>query len=56
MYSARLIRPKPGNKKIKDSKDYAKLYLDLAYYFIRVTRVNEVINNLKGVTKFIIPF
>jgi hypothetical protein len=28
----------------------------LAFYFIRVTGVNEVINNLKEVTKFIIPF
>jgi hypothetical protein len=48
MYSARLTRPKLGSKKVKDNKDYAKLYLELALYFIRVTRVNEVINNLKG--------
>jgi hypothetical protein len=37
MYSARLSHPKPGNKKVKDSKEYAKLYLELAFYFIRVT-------------------
>jgi hypothetical protein len=48
MYSARLTRPTPRNKKVKDSKDYAKLYLELALYFIRVTRVNEDISNLKG--------
>ena len=45
MYSARLTSPKPGNKKVKDSKEYAKLYLEMALYFIRVTRVNEVISN-----------
>jgi hypothetical protein len=48
MYAARLTRPKPRNKKVKDSKDYAKLDLGLDLYFVRVTRVNEVINNLKG--------
>ena len=45
MYSARLTHPKPGNKKVKDSKDYAKLYLELVLYFIRVTEVNEVVSN-----------
>jgi hypothetical protein len=45
MYSARLTHPKQGNKKVKDSKDYTKLYLELALYFIRVTGVNEVISN-----------
>jgi hypothetical protein len=44
MYSTSLTRPKPGNKKVK-TKDYAKLYLEMALYFIRVTRVNEVISN-----------
>ena len=48
MYSTRLTRPKPGNKKVKDFKEYAKLYLELALCFTRVTRVMEVINNLKG--------
>jgi hypothetical protein len=47
MYSTRLPRPKLGNKKVKDTKDYAKLYLELALYFIRVMGVNEVINNFK---------
>jgi hypothetical protein len=37
MYSARLSRPKQGNKKVKDSKDYAKLYLGLDLCFVRVT-------------------
>jgi hypothetical protein len=32
-----LTSPKPGNKKVKDTKDYVKLYLGLALYFIRVT-------------------
>jgi formylmethanofuran dehydrogenase subunit B len=48
MHSARLSRLKPGNKKVKDSKNYAKLYLGLAICFVRVTGVNEVVNNLKG--------
>jgi hypothetical protein len=48
MYLARLTCPKPVNKKVKDTKDYAKLYLGLALYFIRVTRVDEVIRNLNG--------
>jgi hypothetical protein len=36
MYSARLTRPKPRNKKVKDTKDHAKLYLKPALYFGRV--------------------
>jgi hypothetical protein len=56
MYSARLTRPKPENKKVKDFKEYAKLYLELALSFSRVTGVAEVINNLKGITKLITPF
>jgi hypothetical protein len=48
MNSARLTHPKPGNKKVKDSKDYAKLYLELVIYFVRVTGVNEVVSNLKS--------
>jgi hypothetical protein len=36
MYSARLTRPKPENKKVKDTKDHAKLYLELALSFERV--------------------
>jgi hypothetical protein len=48
MYLASLTRTKPGNKKLKDSKDYAKLYLGLALCFVRVIGVNEVINSLKG--------
>jgi hypothetical protein len=56
MYSARLTHPKPGNKKVKYSKDYAKLYLELVLYFIRVTRVNEVISNLKGLPNSLFHF
>jgi hypothetical protein len=56
MYSATLTPPKPENKKVKDFKEYAKLYLELALCFSRVTRVTEVINNLKGITKLITPF
>jgi hypothetical protein len=37
MSLARLTRPKPGNKKVKDSKDYKNLYLGLALCFVRVT-------------------
>jgi hypothetical protein len=33
MYSVRLARPKPNNKKVKYTKDHAKLYLELALYF-----------------------
>jgi hypothetical protein len=47
MYSARLTRPKQGKKKVKDSKDYAKLYVGLALCFVRVIGVNEGINSLK---------
>jgi hypothetical protein len=36
MYSARLTRPKPENKKVKDTKDHARLYLELALSFRRV--------------------
>ena len=39
MYSARLTRPKPENKKVKDTKDHARLYLELALYFGRVQRL-----------------
>jgi hypothetical protein len=56
MYSARLTHPKLGNKKVKDFKEYAKPYLELALWFTRVTRVTEVINNLKGNYQFITPF
>jgi hypothetical protein len=56
MYSARLTRPKPGNKKVKDSKGYAKLYLELALYIIRLTEVNEVISNLKGLPNSLFHF
>jgi hypothetical protein len=56
MYSARLTRPKPENKKEKDFKEYAKLYLELAPCFSRVIGVTEVINNLRGITKLITPF
>jgi hypothetical protein len=56
MYSATLTRPKPENKKVKDLKDYARLYLVLALCFSRVTGVTEVINSLKGITKLITPF
>jgi hypothetical protein len=47
MYSARLTRPKPGNKKVKDSNDYAKLYLGLALCFVGLKIINVVINILK---------
>jgi hypothetical protein len=56
MYSASLTRPKPGNKKVKDSKDYAKLYLELALFFIRVMGVNEVISNLKRLPNSLFHF
>jgi hypothetical protein len=36
MYSARPTRPKPGNKKVKDTKDHARLYVELALSFGRV--------------------
>jgi hypothetical protein len=36
MYSARLTHPKPGIKKVKDTKDHARLYLELALSFGRV--------------------
>jgi hypothetical protein len=36
VYLARLTHPKLGNKKVKDTKDHAKLYLELALYFGRV--------------------
>jgi hypothetical protein len=36
VYSARLIRPKLENNKVKDIKDYVKLYLELALYLERV--------------------
>jgi hypothetical protein len=39
MYSARLTRPKPENKKVKDFKEYAKLYLELALCFSRVMEI-----------------
>jgi hypothetical protein len=45
MYSARLTHPKLGSKKVKDSMDYAGLYLELALYIIRVI---GVVSNLKG--------
>jgi hypothetical protein len=48
MYSARLTHPKPGNKKVKDSKEYAKLYLELALCLTRVMRVKEIISILRG--------
>jgi hypothetical protein len=48
MYSTRLSRPQPRNKKVKDSKDYAKLYLGLVLCCVRVIGVDEVINILKG--------
>jgi hypothetical protein len=47
MYSARLTRPKLENKKVKDSNEYARLYLELALCFSRVTGVAEVLNNLR---------
>jgi hypothetical protein len=56
MYSSRMTHPKPGNKKVKDSKDYAKLYLELAVFFIRVTGVNEVISNLKRLPNSLLHF
>jgi hypothetical protein len=56
MYSARLTSPKPGNKKVKDSKEYAKLYLELALCFTRVTRVNEVISKLRRLPISLILF
>jgi hypothetical protein len=36
MYLARLTRPKPENKKLKGTKDHARLYLELALYFGRL--------------------
>jgi hypothetical protein len=36
VYSARLNRPKPENKKVKDIKDHVRLYLELAIYLERV--------------------
>jgi hypothetical protein len=36
MYSTRLTCTKPVNKKVKDTKDHAKLYLELALYLGRV--------------------
>jgi hypothetical protein len=36
MYSARLTRPKLGNKKVKYTKDHASLYLELTLSFGRV--------------------
>jgi hypothetical protein len=48
MYLARLTCSKPENKKVKDSKEYARLYLELALCFSRVTGVTEVLSNLRG--------
>jgi hypothetical protein len=56
MYSARLTRPKPENKTVKDSKEYARLYLELALYLSRVTGVIEVLNNFRGFTNYLIHF
>jgi hypothetical protein len=56
MYSARLTRPKPKNKKVKVSKEYARLYLELALCFSRVTGVTELLNNLRGIYQLITPF
>jgi hypothetical protein len=56
MYPARLTCPKLGNKKVKDSKEYANLYLELALCFIRVTRVNEVISDLKRLPNSLLHF
>jgi hypothetical protein len=57
MYSARLTRPKPENKNVKGSKDYARLYLELALCFSRVTGVTEVLNDLRGKLPILItPF
>jgi hypothetical protein len=36
MYSTRLTCPKPGNNKVKDMKDHARLYLELALSLGRV--------------------
>jgi hypothetical protein len=53
MYSARLTRPKPENKKVKDTKDHARLYLELALSFWKSTRINVVISNLRGIMMII---
>jgi hypothetical protein len=55
MYSARLTRPKPENKKVKDFKEYAS-YIWSCLCFSRVTRVAEVINNLREITNLFTPF
>jgi hypothetical protein len=39
MYSARLTRPKSGNKKVKETKDHARFYLELALSFGRVHEI-----------------
>jgi hypothetical protein len=52
MYSSRLTHPKPENKKVTDSKVYARLYLELALYFSRVMGVTKVLNNLRGFTNY----
>jgi hypothetical protein len=56
MYSARLTRPKPENKKVKDSKEYARLYLELALFFSKIMGVTEVLNNLRGITNYLSHF
>jgi hypothetical protein len=43
MYSARLTRLKPGNKKVKDTKDHARLYLELALSFGRVQELMQLL-------------
>jgi hypothetical protein len=56
MYSARLTHPKLGNKNVKDFKEYASYIWSWLFCFSRVTRVMEVINNLRGITNLITPF
>jgi hypothetical protein len=48
MYSSTLTRPKPENKKVKDSKEYARLYLELGLCFSRIIGVTKVLSNLRG--------
>jgi hypothetical protein len=47
MYSTSLTCPKPGNKKVKDTKDHERLLSGVGSFFWKSTRINVVISILR---------
>jgi hypothetical protein len=55
VYSARLTRPKPENKKVKYTKYQVRLYLALALYLERVHELMCLLQ-IKGVLALLVSF